>query len=86
MIDGAKKEHDNFYNDFLTISSIQCIEETDVITLLLTKEDIANQEMPCSDIIKKLADKDKKTFDFGNISSIFIDSVSGLKKIIIILM
>ena len=84
MIDGEKKEHDNFYNDFLTISSIQCIEETDVITLLLTKEDIANQEMPCSDIIKKLADKDKKTFDFGNISSIFIDSVSGLKKIIII--
>ena len=83
MITNEKKEHDNFYNDFLNICSVERIEETDVISLLITKEDIADREMPYVDIIKKLADKDKKMFDFGNTTSIVLDSASGLKKIII---
>ena len=83
MITNEKKEHGNFYNDFLNICSVERIEETDVISLLITKEDIADREMPYVDIIKKLADKDKKMFDFGNTTSIVLDSASGLKKIII---
>ena len=83
MIADEKKEIDNFYNNFLAVKAVQCIEENDVITLLLTKEDITNHEIPYSDLIKRLADKDKKMCDAGNTCSIIFDSASGLKKIII---
>ncbi|MHC1718785.1 MAG: leucyl aminopeptidase [Acidaminococcaceae bacterium] len=79
MIADEKKE----LNNFLAVKATQCIEENDVITLLLTKEDIANKETPYSDLIKKLADKDRKMFDSGNTCSIILDAASGLKKIII---
>ena len=79
MIIDQKKE----LNNFLAVKATQCIEENDVIALLLTKEDITSQEIPYSDLIKKLADKDKKMCDFGNTCSIILDSASGLKKIII---
>ena len=42
MIADEKKELDNCYNNFLAVKAVQCIEENDVITLLLTKEDITN--------------------------------------------
>ena len=83
MIDDDKKELNNLYNNFLAVNATKSVEENDVIALLLAKEDIANQEIPYFDLIKKLADKDKKMCNAGNNCSILFDSARGLKKIII---
>ena len=76
-------ELNNFYNKHLAVDSVQSIEETDVVAILLTKEDYANEEIPYFDLIKKLADKDKKISDFGNSTSIVLNSASGFRTIII---
>ncbi|MGE4588888.1 MAG: leucyl aminopeptidase [Acidaminococcaceae bacterium] len=83
MITEEMKEFKNLYNQQLTVDVVQRIDETDVVAILLTKEDYANEAIPYFDLIKQLADKDKKISDFGNSISIVLNSTSGFKTIII---
>lgn len=83
MITEEMKEFKNLYNQQLTVDVVQRIDETDVVAILLTKEDYANEAIPYFDLIKQLADKDKKISDFGNSISIVLNSTIGFKTIII---
>lgn len=83
MIIDEKKEINEFCDDFLTIMTVNSIEEAEAIVILMTKDDLFKQEIPYHCLIRKLADKDNKIFDLGSTSSVVVDSEEGLKKIIV---
>lgn len=75
---------DEYCEDFLAVMAVNSIEDAEVIVLLMTKDDQFKQEIPYQNLIRKLADRDKKIFDLGSSSSIVIDTDNGLKKIVIV--
>lgn len=62
----------------------QILQESEVLVLLITKQELEDLDIPQNALIKKIAEKNNKLCDSKHISNFVFDTEKGLRRLIIV--